>query len=290
MLTIALPSSIPVQQVSAFYQADVSILRADTVHPAISGNKWFKLYYYLQQAIRLKKKGIVTFGGAWSNHIAATAAACAAAGLKCAGIIRGEEPVACSATLQQAKELGMQLQFVSRQDYKEKAAVDFNNEWLLVPEGGYGTDGMLGAAHILDYIPHYTHYCCAAGTGTTLAGMIHSAGEGQTITGISVLKNNHSLGQAVSSLWRQPPKAAWHISHDFHFGGYARYTKALTDFMNRFYTATGIPSDFVYTGKLFFAVLQLLQQGYFPAGSRIAILHSGGLQGNASLPKGVLTF
>lgn len=269
----------------------VDILRADLVHPVISGNKWFKLRFYIEEALQLGKTTILTFGGAYSNHIIAVAAACHVAGLRSVGVIRGEEPERLSHTLQQTKEYGMQLHFSSRTAYaaKDVSPSLIRSEIYTIPEGGYGAKGAAGAATLLDHIDHaYSHICCAVGTGTMMAGLLNAA-KAATVIGISVLKNNYSQEQEVRDLLINRQQAVY-LLHDYHFGGYAKHTPALFEFMNRLYAQTGIPSDFVYTGKLFYAVQDLLQKDYFPAGSRLLLVHSGGLQGNDSLPKGTLMF
>ncbi|HET6996349.1 MAG TPA: pyridoxal-phosphate dependent enzyme [Chitinophagaceae bacterium] len=270
----------------------VSVLRLDKIHPVISGNKWFKLKYYLAEAAREHKKKIVTFGGAWSNHIVATAAACAGEGFSSAGIIRGEEPARPSASLQKAKEYGMELYFTSRTDYSEKiipSILDLE-QCYFINEGGYGKKGAEGAASILDYCqPGFTHCCCAVGTGTMMAGLINGVSPFQKVIGISVLKNNREAEKQVQLLLNEEIKD-WQIAHDYHFGGYAKYSEELIHFMNEFFTKTNIPSDFVYTGKLFFAVSDMIQRGFIPPESNLLLIHSGGLQGNSSLRKGKLIY
>ncbi len=270
-----------------------AVLRLDKIHPLVSGNKWFKLRYYLQEAKEQNKKTIVTFGGAWSNHILATAAACKINQLNCIGIIRGEEAATLSPTLIQAKELGMQLIFISREDYaKKKIPAEINKEEnYFINEGGYGTTGADGAATILDYCKKetYTHICCAVGTGTMMAGLIKGTSPQQQIIGISVLKNNIELETSIKSLIN-PEVTNFKVIHDYHFGGYAKYKPALIDFMNTFYQQTNIPSDFVYTGKLFYGITDLIRTDFFSPGSRLLLIHSGGLQGNSSLSKGTLIF
>ncbi len=267
-------------------------LRLDKIHPVISGNKWFKLQYYLKEAKEKEKKRIVTFGGAFSNHIAATAAACKMNGLSSAGIIRGEEPSKLSDTLVQAKKYGMQLYFISRDDYKEKRipAELQGDENYFINEGGYGEKGVEGAADILNYCKKdFTHICCAVGTGTMMAGLIKALSPGQNVIGISVLKNNPELEKQVRSLTGNEAKQ-WQMIHHYHFGGYAKHTPELIRFMNEFYSETKIPSDFVYTAKLFYAVSDLVKNNFFPPQSKLLLVHSGGLQGNISLGKGTLIY
>lgn len=274
-----------------------AMLRLDRLHPLVSGNKWFKLKYNLEAA---GGRPIVTFGGAYSNHILATAAACKMKGISCTGIIRGERPARLSATLQQAMELGMELMFVSREAYRglthaEGDRISGNNRQhnnYLIPEGGHNALGAKGCEEILSLadVSAYTHIICAVGTGTTLAGLINAAAATQQITGISVLKGAWSLQTATESLLHPTAAAPWQLLHDFHAGGYGKTGNGLLDFMNGFYRQTGIPLDQVYTGKMTMAVQNLLQKAFFPPGSSLLLIHSGGLQGNDSLPRGVLCF
>ncbi|MBK5270450.1 MAG: 1-aminocyclopropane-1-carboxylate deaminase [Bacteroidia bacterium] len=274
-------------------KVQVNVLRLDNIHPIISGNKWFKLRYYLDEANQQNKKAIVTFGGAWSNHIIATAAVCRENNFPSFGIIRGEEFSNLSPTLIMAKELGMQLVFISREDYHLKKIPGRlnNSEYYFINEGGYGMKGAEGAATILDYCnkENYTHICCAAGTGTMTAGLIKAALPMQEVIGFSVLKNNFELEENIKSLLMNNEKN-FRLIHDYHFGGYAKYKPELIDFMNEFYRQTNIPSDFVYTAKMFYAINDLIQNNFFNSGNNLLLIHSGGLQGNASLDKGTLIF
>jgi 1-aminocyclopropane-1-carboxylate deaminase len=284
------PYTLPVMDEKGL---SADILRLDKLHPVVSGNKWFKLRYYIDEALLKNKDTLVTFGGAWSNHIHATAAAGRLNNLKTAGIIRGEAAPVLSTTLLQAMEMGMQLYFTSREDYRHKIVpgnIDLTAAQL-VPEGGYGPAGAKGASTMLDFVnpDAYTHICCAVGSGTMMAGLINRCGERTTVIGISAMKNNHTLESAVKELLDKPfPESI--IMHDYHFGGFARHNNTLLDFMNGLYSQTGIPTDIVYTGKLCFAVNELARKNYFPPGSKILLIHSGGLQGNRSLQKGSLIF
>ena len=277
----------------------MDVLRLDRIHPVISGNKWFKLKYHLQEALRQNKKGVLTFGGAWSNHLVATALACQQTGLASIGIIRGEEPVVLSDTLQEVQRYNMQLQFISRAAYSQEADIvpalqTEYPDYYIVPQGGQSHLGVQGAAEILHLtqIESYSHVSCATGTGTMLAGLTHAALPHQQVIGICSLKlpsgENNSLNTFVK------PYAAnlrnYTIFYDYHFGGYARKTGELIHFMNTIYLQHDLPTDFVYTGKLLFGMMHLVQTDYFQPGSRILVVHSGGLQGNRSLPAGTLTF
>ncbi len=266
----------------------LDVLRLDKIHPVISGNKWFKLKYHLDNYNAGNYKGLITFGGAWSNHIIATACACYLQKIKCSGIVRGEKPPQLSATLAQAIEYGMKLRFVSREDYKQKTEADFITspgrefeDYYIIPEGGAGKIGEKGAAEIMDLVAanNYDHIICAVGTGTMFNGIKEVLSAQQESIGIVVLRG-----------WKEhsESKALWF--YDYHFGGYAKYTRELLSFMNEFYRQTNIPTDFVYTGKLAFAIYDLIKKDHFKPGTKILMIHSGGLQGNASLQKGSLIF
>jgi 1-aminocyclopropane-1-carboxylate deaminase len=280
------------------YSLPIDVLRLDVIHPVVSGNKWFKLKEYLRQAREEGKASILTFGGAYSNHIVATAAAAKMYGLKSIGVIRGEKPKISSHTLISAKEFGMQLFHVSRTAYKEKEIPrevyeDYERtEIFKIPEGGYGRLGMLGAKDILSQVnlSTYTHILAAVGTGTTLAGLIEAALSCQTIIGIPVLKNAFSLQQEIESLLPQSSHSTFELKWDYHFGGYAKTSNELIQFMNDFFVKTGIPTDYVYTAKAFYAVFDLFKRGFFSSDKKILLVHTGGLQGNLSLPKGTLIF
>lgn len=274
----------------------LGVLRLDALHPVISGNKWFKLQYYLSEAVATGKKWIVTYGGAYSNHIVAAAAAARAYGLQSAGIIRGEAPSQLSPTLQEAAGYGMQLHFSTRADYKQQLPPALLSgpvrDYYFIHEGGYGTQGARGASNILaiEGVSGYNQIVAAVGTGTMLAGLAMGAGENQSVTGIPVLKNNHSLQAEINALLQPGQQKKFRLIPDYHFGGYAKYNEELLRFMNKWYHTTGIPSDFVYTGKLFYAVQDLIVNNYFQSSDSILVIHSGGLQGNRSLPKGKLIF
>jgi len=287
----------PVHFLSKF-RTTVDVLRLDLIHPVISGNKWFKLKEYLAEARLHDKKILLTFGGAYSNHIVATAAIAGLNGLKSIGIIRGEKPAILSHTLQNAINYGMEVYFISREDYRNKIVPKHvfsqysENDTYIIGEGGYGERGVRGAKEILQQVDttSYSYIMDAVGTGTTISGLIKSSNPDQCIIGISVFKNNYALQVAIEKFLSTEDKARLVLIHDYHFGGYAKYTKQLIDFMNEWYRLTGIPSDFVYTAKLFFAVKDLLEKNYFPQKTKILIIHSGGLQGNQSLPNGTLIF
>ncbi len=276
-------------------KVSVSVLRLDMVHPIVSGNKWFKLKYYIEDAQYKNKERIISFGGAWSNHIVALACACSLNKLKAVGIIRGEEPEVYSDTLKAAKGYGMELFFLPRNDYQNKIIpfeIDEASD-SIIPEGGFGEKGAAGFSTALDFCKknEFTHFICAAGTGTMMAGIIQAVTDEQEVIGVSVLKNNHDLLPSVQKLLGDDDKLKkFNLFEEYHFGGYAKYTDELLGFMNSFYRESAVASDFVYTGKLFYALNDLLMKNYFPTGSKVLAIHSGGLQGNNSLKKGTLIF
>jgi 1-aminocyclopropane-1-carboxylate deaminase len=276
----------------------VDVLRLDLIHPVVSGNKWFKLKYHLQEAIQQGKQGIVTFGGAWSNHLVATAFTCQKAGLSSIGIIRGEQPAQLSLTLQDALQYGMQLQFVSRASYadQQQMEVDMTARYpdhYMVPMGAQSHCGVQGASEILSLMNYesYTHIACAVGTGTMMAGLVKASLPHQQVIGISSLKmtpgTDNSLHRFVA---QQTDRQNFQLFFDYHFGGYARKTNELISFMNDLYERHRLPTDFVYTGKLLVGLDHLIMINDIKPNSRILVIHSGGLQGNRSLPEGTLTF
>lgn len=293
-------SKIAVQNIDAEWLTDkqisLHVLRLDLIDAVVSGNKWFKLKYYLQEAVALKHNTVATFGGAWSNHIVAAAFACKQAGLQSIGIIRGEKSTDLSATLKAVQEFGMQLIYVSREEYRNKQQVIDTyktNDWYWIPEGGYGPTGAKGASEILQIgnTTAYSHIIAAVGTGTMLAGLILSATANQHVIGISSMKGNYSLQTCINDLIASSDvRASFQLMHDYHFGGYGKHPKQLLDFINEVYHAHQLPLDIVYTGKTFFAVRDMVNKSFFKPGSTLLMIHSGGLQGNGSLPHKVLAF
>ena len=273
----------------------IDVLRLDGLHPVVSGNKYFKLKYYLLGALQTGSHTVATFGGAYSNHIVAAAFACREYGLNSIGIIRGEKPAKLSHTLTQAENYGMQLQFISRAAFKNRQDIsEAGNGVYIIPEGGYGPLGAKGAAEILNWVPDsqvYTHIVCALGTGTMFAGLVNGSKLHQTVIGISVLKNNFSIADEVRLLINNDvTHGPYQIVQGYHFGGYAKHPIALTAFMNDLWAAHSLPTDIVYTSKAFFGLRQMVIEKLIDDGSRVLFVHSGGLQGNASLPSGVLSF
>ncbi|MEO8173058.1 MAG: pyridoxal-phosphate dependent enzyme [Sediminibacterium sp.] len=271
----------------------VDIVRLDLLHPVVSGNKWFKLKYYIEDALSKNKNTIATFGGAYSNHIVATAFTAKEAGLKSVGFIRGERPQNLSRTLLDAASYGMDLVFLERDSYRDKVTIiqaENKEEFYWIMEGGYGELGSKGAADILQITDaqNYSHILCAVGTGTMISGLINASLPEQEIIGISVLKNNTGIEKQVLSLLKEPKPFS--ILHDYHFGGYAKHPPELIGFMHDIWSVEHVPTDIVYTSKLLFAAKDLVTRDHFPEEARILLIHSGGLQGNTSLPPNTLPF
>lgn len=277
-------------------QVLVDVMRLDLLHPVVSGNKWFKLKDYLAEAIQQQKSILATFGGAYSNHIVASAFAAREAGMRSIGYIRGEPGKQVSDTLLTARSFGMEIRYLDRVSFRNPEKVIQENKhpaiyW--VREGGYGITGANGAATILQHasLLQYTDIVCAVGTGTMLAGLIKSALPHQRLTGILVVNNANSIREEINRLLTpEETLKPYSLIPDYTFGGYAKHTKSLLENMCDLWFAEHIPSDFVYTGKLFFAVKDLVSKGYFTKKSRVLVIHSGGLQGNGSLPENTLPF
>ncbi len=273
----------------------LDVLRLDKIHPIISGNKAFKLKFYIAEALLHSKSTIATFGGAWSNHIVATAFASKMAGLKSVGVIRGDQLPDLSTTLSSAIAYGMELYFVTREDYKDKEQLMKrydSSDFFWINEGGYGELGAKGAAEILQIVDtrNYSHIVASVGTGTMLAGLSRSSLPQQQIIGISAMKGNFELEQQVINLLPKNNAYKLSIIHDYHFGGFGKHPQQLLDFIKEMNQNHQLPLDIVYTGKLMYGVKDLVSKNYFDTGSKLLIIHSGGLQGNSSLGDKVLTF
>ncbi len=268
----------------------VSVLRLDLTHPLISGNKWFKLKHNLQQARAAGHDVLLSFGGTYSNHIHALAAAGQAFGFRTIGVIRGERPPQLSATLRFAEAQGMQLHFVSREQYRQKNSPELRAElaalygeayWL--PEGGSNALAVEGCAEIAALIPADVDVvACACGTGGTLAGLASGLAGRAEVLGVAVLKGADFLHDEVRRLLaaaNRPDPQNWRLLLDAHWGGYGRAPEALLAFIRQFEQQHGLPLEQVYTGKLFAAVWRLIEDGQFAPGRHVMLIHSGGLQG-----------
>ncbi len=270
----------------------LNVLRLDELHPVVSGNKLFKLKYYLQQA-KATNKNVVTYGGAFSNHLVATAYYCQDLAIKCKGIVRGEKPKELSATLLQCEALGMKLEFISRDYYDSISDIGGeNNEEIVIPEGGFGKLGVQGASEILQHkiFDSATHVAISVGSATTLAGLILANNKETEIIAVPAVKNMNELTQRLDYLLGPETYKTSVVWDNYHFGGFAKVNKELIIFMNQFYTDYKIPTDRVYTSKLLFALIEKINENYFPTGSNIVAIHTGGLQGNQSFKENELIF
>ena len=279
----------------------VQVLRLDQLDPHISGNKWYKLKYNIERAQIEERKGLLTFGGTNSNHLAATAAACKRMGMRSAAFIRGGEEEGETPTLRFAKEQGMQFIYLSRTDYAKRNNANQLRLWqadfpdmLLVPEGGANPDGVRGAADILPAVHDFDFICCACGTGTTFMGLLARADKA-SVLGFSVLKGPNTLGDDLrkayptsSATWGgdevfdEPFLKSHGITNRYASKGYAGFFQPAYEFSEELYRRTGLLLDHVYTARLFYGVADLMGSGFFSGQARILLIHSGGLQGNSA--------
>lgn len=285
------------------------IKRDDLIHPQISGNKWRKLTYNLQEADKLGKDTLLTFGGAYSNHLYAVAAAGKQFGLQTIGVVRGEETLPLNSTLAFVRACGMQVHYADRVSYREKEQSMFVRQLLaqtsksayVIPEGGSNALAVRGVAETIGEIAvAFDYVCCACGTGGTLAGLVAGLNRlpateraEKKALGFAVLKGGQFLYDDVkqllttyASLFSSTDDSIsrvtnWEINLDYHFGGYAAITPALLQFIRTFEQQHHVLLEQVYTGKLFFGVYDLLQRGFFKRGETIVALHTGGLQGRS---------
>lgn len=284
-MNIDLQIHSPVQQIQNplfdEHNVQVFVKRDDLIHPFISGNKWRKLKYILLKAHAENKTHLVTFGGAYSNHLLATAAAAAKFGFKATGIVRGEK--VDNDTLFLCRMHGMELLFADRESYRDKSA--FFNKYFgqdesafFIDEGGASPQAAKGCAElVVELSETFDHIFCACGTGTTAAGIINGIRDNHfpaEFHAVPVLKGDFMKAEIDKYLTSQ---ASYHLHNNYHFGGYAKTTPELITFVKNFTTLTGILIEPVYTGKLLYAIFDLIKTGYFKPGSRILAVHTGGL-------------
>lgn len=264
----------------------VSIKREDLIHPIVSGNKFRKLKYNLVQAKAENQDTLLTFGGAFSNHIAAVAFAGKEQNFKTIGIIRGEElrtKISENPTLQFAQDCGMQLDFVTREAYRQKTELDFLENlrtkfgaFYHIPEGGTNELAIKGCEEILTVEDaEFDYICCSIGTGGTITGLINSLLPHQKVLGFPALKEEFLKDEI--RIFAQNNN--WEIITEYHFGGYGKVTPELIAFINQFYRENQIPLDPIYTAKMAFGVMDLIEKNYFPKKSKILLIHTGGIQG-----------
>ena len=268
----------------------LEIKREDLLHPFVSGNKFRKLKYNVLQAKAENQSVLLTFGGAFSNHIAAVAYAGKEQGFETIGVIRGDElrdKISENPTLSFAQECGMRFEFVTREAYRHKTDAAFIEElkaqfgsFYLVPEGGTNDLAVKGCEEILTELDaDFDFVCSAVGTGGTISGIINSALPHQKVLGFPALKGDFLQDEIRNFVQNKN----WELQTDYHFGGYGKVTAEFIEWMNWFYAQTGIPLDPIYTGKMVFGVMDLIQRNYFPPNSKILMIHTGGLQGIAGM-------
>jgi 1-aminocyclopropane-1-carboxylate deaminase len=287
-MEIALEIFSPVHQISTQLFDErglkVFIKRDDLIHPIISGNKWRKLKYLLKRAQAENKTHLVTFGGAYSNHLLATAAAGAKFGFKSTGIVRGEE--VNNDTIFLCRLHGMNLLFTSRESYRDKPALFkkyFENdaEAFFIDEGGASLEGAKGCSELVDELPEtYDHIFCACGTGTTAAGILNGIqqhGLNTQLNAVPVLKNGNFIKDEIDKLLTKP--ASYQLHTNYHFGGYGKADQQLIGFVKQFIASTGILIEPIYTGKMLYAIYDLARKNHFKPGTRILAIHSGGIWG-----------
>lgn len=267
-------------------QLTLFVKREDLIHPFISGNKYRKLKYNILAAQEQNQHTLLTFGGAFSNHIAATAYAGKKYGLRTIGVIRGEELIESwrlNPTLAKAHEHGMEFRFVNRSLYKQRSNISYlealqveEGPFYLVPEGGTNALAIKGCEEILSREDKdFNVICSSVGTGGTIAGIINASQENQQVIGFPSLKGDFLKKDICNFV----AKENWELNLNYHFGGYAKVSKELIDFINHFKEMTNIPTDPIYTGKLLYGILDLVKQDYFAPGTKILAVHTGGLQG-----------
>ena len=256
------------------------------IHPTISGNKYRKLKYNIKAVLDGNFEGVLTFGGAFSNHIAATAAAGKALNISTIGIIRGEEladEIENNTTLGYAKSCGMGLEFISRTEYRKKDEISFLKtlqnkypNYYIIPEGGTNSLGVMGCEEILSETDYeFDIICCSVGTGGTISGLINSSLPHQKVIGFPALKGAF-LKKDIRKFAQQ---SNWDLCHEYHFGGYAKVNLELIQFINKFKQEFELPLDPIYTGKMMFGIFDLIQKGFFSKSTKILAIHTGGLQG-----------
>lgn len=261
-------------------QVQVYVKRDDLTHSFISGNKFRKLKYNLLEAERVGTRKLLTFGGAYSNHLSAFAFACKAFGFEGKVIVRGDELTENSSpTLEFAASHGVELVFVTRNSYRNKEEImsKYSDEYFVIPEGGSNSLALKGVGEVIDEIGDFDYLITACGTGGTMAGLIQRTGA--DVIGVSALKGGDFLKDDISNLLESPFPDNATIFTEYHFGGYAKYTNELLDFIHNFESKHSILLEQVYTGKAFFAFYDLLNNNYFRHDSKIVLLHTGGLQG-----------
>lgn len=288
----------PLQQLDTINGVELWLKRDDLIHPEVSGNKWRKLKYYLEDFKKSGKEVILTFGGAFSNHLAATAAIGEMAGITTKALVRGEE-VTSNPTLDFCRRCGMEIEAISRKRYETKDEPEFRRmmeealpDVYVIPEGGKGALGMRGCLELMDEVDqNFDVVACVGGTGTTMAGILKSSYKAGYLL-FPALKGGIFLERAIYrqlsdfeklfstvGIGKNEAIDRLEIEENYHFGGYGKVQPELIAFMNHFFEKYGVALDPVYTGKMLFGLIERINRGDFEEGTRILAIHTGGLQG-----------
>lgn len=285
---------LPIKLPNVANDVNVLMKRIDLVHPIISGNKWYKMKYNIIELDRLGIDTLLTFGGAFSNHIHATAEAGKIFGFKTIGLIRGEEHLPLNSTLKSAVDSGMELHYVNRTKFRKRDSKDFlaevgNNfgNVYILPVGGTNSIALKGCKEIVEQIDiDYDYICSASGSGGTFAGIVAGLNGNKMGIAFPALKGGEFLKEVISDLvfeYSGEHYSNWSLNTDFHFGGFAKLTKELIEFTKEFEKLNGFELDYIYTNKMMFGIAELIKNGFFKSGETIVAIHSGGLQGNLGM-------
>ena len=282
----------PLQKLDLSYYGiknQVYVKRDDLIHPIISGNKWRKLKYNLKYFNSISKKGIVTMGGAYSSHILALSYICKVNSIKCVLLVRGEQAKPLNDILTKCHSYGATIKYIDRNDYKDSkwikkfCATNFK-DFFFIPEGGSNLQGIKGCQKIVNEIQYdFDYIFCEVGTGATFSGIVSSLNKSQSCFGIVVLKGATKIGENISEKFelefKKPLSKNWILSHDYHLGGYAKYNRELIMFMREFHQITGLITDPIYSGKMFYGLVDQLKNNNKLKNKKIIALHSGGIAG-----------
>ena len=265
----------------------VFMRRLDLISHPVAGNKYFKLKYNIDYAIKSKFNTIVTFGGAYSNHILATSIISKENNLKSIGFIRGEETLPLNSTLTDAVKNGMEIIYLTRKNYRKINDEEYLNQLrikykksYIIPEGGTNSLAIRGTESIINSDEKFEYICCPIGTGGTISGIINSSNHNQKIIGFSAIKGVKNI---IDNISNNVNKGNWNINEDYCQNGYAKISNDLIDFIYNFYETKNIPLDAIYTGKMMMGVLDQIKKNKFASGSNILIIHTGGIQGNRGI-------
>ena len=286
--------TVPVELPDVSADVKVFMKRIDLVHPVISGNKWYKMKYNIAEMLELGKDTLLTFGGAYSNHLHAAAYAGKVFGFKTIGLLRGEEHLPLNETLKSSMDNGMQIHYVDRTTFRKRDTSEYLDEiknkygdTYILPLGGTNKIALKGCAEIVDNIEvDYDYICSSSGSGGTFAGIVAGLNGSRKGIVFPALKGGEFLGDVISELvleYTGKQFQNWSVNTDYHFGGFAKLTKELVEFTKEFEKLNGFELDYIYTNKMMFGIAELIKSGYFKSGETIVAIHSGGLQGNLGM-------